>query len=194
MVSLTSLCSVPPGTITFTFLPAVTCTGRRLAINYRVPPSVHVSRVSCNYRFFIIVTLLDFTQNELKSLQLQELETEITVTRLYNRSSALTVQTWRYYAFLKFEQYFVREIIFKYSWRSMYSQIFIIIIFFNCNWAYARWQCYKNWTYIQKRTYIARKQNIHLTTKQHVHLTEKTAYLTKFPSTVQVQRTEYKVQ
>jgi hypothetical protein len=39
---------------------------------------------------------------------------------------------------------------------------------------------YKKWTY------IARKQNI--------HLNEKAAYLTKFHSTVQAQRTEYKVQ
>jgi hypothetical protein len=28
--------------------------------------------------------------------------------------------------------------------------IIIIIIIINCNWAYARWQCYKNWTYIQE--------------------------------------------
>jgi hypothetical protein len=54
------------------------------------------------------------------------------------------------------------------------------LLFVDCNWAYARWQYYKNWTY------TARKQNI--------HLTKKTAYLTKFHSTVQVQRTEYKVQ
>jgi hypothetical protein len=52
--------------------------------------------------------------------------------------------------------------------------IVIVIIIINCNWAYAWWQCYKNWTYIQKKwTYIARKQNRHLTTKQHIHLTKK---------------------
>jgi hypothetical protein len=37
--------------------------------------------------------------------------------------------------------------------RSQYRDIIIIIIIIiiiNCNWAYVRWQCYKNWTYIQK--------------------------------------------
>jgi hypothetical protein len=32
----------------------------------------------------------------------------------------------------------------------MMMMIIIIIIIINCNWAYARWQCYKNWRYIQE--------------------------------------------
>jgi Tfp pilus assembly protein PilP len=40
--------------------------------------------------------------------------------------------------------------------------IIIIIIIINCNCAYAWWQCLKKWTY------IARKQNIHLTKIQHI--------------------------
>jgi hypothetical protein len=47
----------------------------------------------------------------------------------------------------------------------------IIIIIINCNWAYARWQCYKkNGRTYKKWTYVARKQNIHLTKKQHISL------------------------
>jgi hypothetical protein len=29
-------------------------------------------------------------------------------------------------------------------------KLFLVYLFINCNWVYARWQCYKNWTYIQK--------------------------------------------
>jgi hypothetical protein len=28
--------------------------------------------------------------------------------------------------------------------------LLLLLLFINCNWAYARWQCYKNWTYIQE--------------------------------------------
>jgi hypothetical protein len=63
-----------------------------------------------------------------------------------------------------------------------------ILLFINCNWAYARWQCYKNWTYIQE-------MDIQVHSKETKHIShEETAYLTKFHSTVQVQQTEYKVQ
>jgi hypothetical protein len=30
------------------------------------------------------------------------------------------------------------------------SGVWNLLLFINCNWAYALWQCYKNWTYIQK--------------------------------------------
>jgi hypothetical protein len=44
------------------------------------------------------------------------------------------------------------------------SLLLLLLLFIDCNWAYARWQCYRNWTYIQKKwTYIARKQNIQFT-------------------------------
>jgi hypothetical protein len=60
------------------------------------------------------------------------------------------------------------------------------LLFINRNWAYARWQCYKNWTYIQE-------MDVHsMETKHTTH--DKTAHRTKFHSTVQLQRTEYKVQ
>jgi hypothetical protein len=70
----------------------------------------------------------------------------------------------------------------------------LLLLFINCNWAYARWQCYKNWTYIQEMD-IHSKETKHTTHEKAARTThEKTAYLTKFHSTVQVQRTEYKVQ
>jgi hypothetical protein len=67
-----------------------------------------------------------------------------------------------------------------------YYYYYYYYYYFNFNWAYARWQCYKNWTYIQE---------VDIHSKETKHTThEKAAYLTKFHSTVQVQRTEYKIQ
>jgi hypothetical protein len=42
----------------------------------------------------------------------------------------------------------------------------ILLLFINCNWAYARWQCYKNWTYIQKMD-IYSKETKHTTHKKN---------------------------
>jgi hypothetical protein len=75
-----------------------------------------------------------------------------------------------------------------------YCYHYFFIIFINCNWAYARWQCYKNWTYIQEMD-IHSKETKHTTHEKATRAThEKIADLTKGHSTVQVQRTKYKVQ
>jgi hypothetical protein len=68
------------------------------------------------------------------------------------------------------------------------------ITFINCSWPYVRWQCYKNWTYIQEMDTRSKetKHTSHEKAARTSH--EETAHLTKFNSTVQVQRTEYKVQ
>jgi hypothetical protein len=34
--------------------------------------------------------------------------------------------------------------------RFSHMCVCILLLFINCNWAYARWQCYRNWTYITK--------------------------------------------
>jgi hypothetical protein len=44
----------------------------------------------------------------------------------------------------------------------------LLLLFINCNWAYGRWQCYKNWTYIQKMD-IHSKETKHTShEKQHI--------------------------
>jgi hypothetical protein len=61
--------------------------------------------------------------------------------------------------------------------RNAYYYYFI---FFNCNWAYVRWQCYKNWTYIKEMDIHSKEKIIQLTKNQHVQLTEKQHILPNF--------------
>jgi hypothetical protein len=62
---------------------------------------------------------------EIPAHSLEELATETLArprVRRYCSNSALTAQTWRHYAFLKHAQYFVPELMFKYSSTIMYSK------------------------------------------------------------------------
>jgi hypothetical protein len=40
--------------------------------------------------------------------------------------------------------------------------LLLLLLFINCNWAYARWQCHKNWTYVQEMD-IHSKETKHTT-------------------------------
>jgi hypothetical protein len=54
-------------------------------------------------------------------------------------------------------------------------EVLLLLLLFNCNWAYARWQRYKNWMYIQEMD-IHSKETKHTTHKKAARTThEKTA-------------------
>jgi hypothetical protein len=48
----------------------------------------------------------------------------------------------------------------------------LLLLLFNCNWAYAGWQCYKNWTYIQEMD-IHSKETKHTTHDKAARTTHK---------------------